>query len=250
MLRLGVDECASTGGDRSPYLTRPGVPSATMASVEILPATPEVWPQLAELFAAGGDPKWCWCQFWRKPGSNWSNTTVDENRADLLALVDGSGPAPGLVAIGDDGKAVGWVGLGPRDAFERLPRSRTIPQLAGDDVWVVNCFVVARTARRSGVASALLDAAVAYAAEHGAAILEGYPVDTRGTRISSASVYTGTTGMFRRAGFDVAAPDDLEGRLGHPAGGDAPGTVARSLRRLSRQTARRFQWLTSRPRRA
>ena len=90
----------------------------------------------------------------------------------------------------------------------------------------INCFVVARTARRSGVASALLDAAVAYAAEHGAAILEGYPVDTRGTRISSASVYTGTAGMFRRAGFEVAAPDDLEGRLGNAARGDAPGTLA------------------------
>ena len=66
-----------------------------------------------------------------------------------------------------------------------------------------------------GVASALLDAAVAYAAEHGAAILEGYPVDTRGTRISSASVYTGTAGMFRRAGFGWPRPR-IEGRLGTP----------------------------------
>ena len=149
-------------------------------------------------------------------GSNWSNTTVDQNRDDLRALVDGTGPAPGLVAIDDDGKAVGWVGLGPREVFERLPRSRTIPQLAGDDVWVINCFVVAKTARRSGVAGALLDAAVAYAAEHGAAILEGYPVDTRGTRISSASVYTGTAGMFRRAGFEVAAPTTSKAASGTP----------------------------------
>jgi GNAT superfamily N-acetyltransferase len=187
-----------------------------MPTVKIVPATPEVWPQLADLFAAGGDPKWCWCQFWRKPGSNWSNTTLDRNRADLRALVDGPGPAPGLVAIDEDGKAVGWVGLGPREDFGRLPRSRTIPQLAGDDVWVVNCFVVARTARRSGVAGALLDAAVAYASEHGAAILEGYPVDTRGTRISSASVYTGTADMFRRAGFEVAAPTTSKAASGTP----------------------------------
>ena len=108
------------------------------------------------------------------------------------------------------------VGLGPREAFERLPRSRTIPLLAGDDVWVVNCFVVAKAARRSGVAGALLDAAVTYAAEHGAVILEGYPVDTRGTRISSASVYTGTAGMFRRAGFEVAAPTTSKAASGTP----------------------------------
>jgi hypothetical protein len=28
--------------------------------MEILPASPDLWPALAELFAAGGDPKWCW----------------------------------------------------------------------------------------------------------------------------------------------------------------------------------------------
>ena len=175
-----------------------------MDQVGIVPASPDCWPALVELFAAGGDPRWCWCQFWRKPGSNWTNTTPDANREDLRALVDRD-PAPGLVAL-RDGKAVGWVGLGPREDFGRLARSRTIPQLPGDGVWVVNCFVVAKAARRSGVAGALLDAAVAYAREHGAVTLEGYPVETGGARMSSASAYTGTTGMFDRAGFAPAAP--------------------------------------------
>jgi GNAT superfamily N-acetyltransferase len=176
-----------------------------MAAVEIKPASLALWPALAELFAAGGDPKWCWCQYWRKPGSNWTNTTAEENRADLRALLDADGPAPGLVALDHDGRAIGWVGLGRREAFPRLARSRTLPQLPGDGVWVVNCFVVARTARRSGVASALLTAAVAYAREQGAQVVEGYPVDTASARIASASAYTGTAGMFARAGFEVAA---------------------------------------------
>jgi GNAT superfamily N-acetyltransferase len=124
-------------------------------------------------------------------------------------------PAPGLVAL-QDARAVGWVGLGPREEFGRLARSRTLPQLPGDTVWVVNCFVVARTARRSGVASALLDAAVAYARDHGAQTLEGYPVATSGGRISSASVYTGTAGMFERAGFSVAAPTTSKAASGAP----------------------------------
>ena len=180
----------------------------------IRPLTPQTWPALAELFSAGGDPKWCWCQFWRTPGSNWSNTTADDNRADLRALAE-RGPAPGLVAL-RDGKAVGWVGLGPREDFGRLARSRTIPQLPGDGVWVVNCFVVAKTARRSGVAQTLLDGAIAYAREHGARTLEGYPVLTGGTRISSASVYTGTAGMFERAGFVTVAPTTSKAASGTP----------------------------------
>jgi GNAT superfamily N-acetyltransferase len=172
-------------------------------TLEIQPLSLGLWPVLADLFSSGGDSKWCWCQFWRKPGSNWTNTTTADNRADLEALV-GLDPAPGLVAM-RDGAAVGWVGLGPREAFPRLARSRTLPQLPGEDVWVVNCFVVARGARGSGIAEALLVAAVAYAEAHGARIVEGVPVDTGGTRIPSASTYTGTRGMFERAGFTEAA---------------------------------------------
>jgi hypothetical protein len=46
---------------------------------------------------------------------------------------------------------------------------------------------------------------VDYAADRGAAVVEGYPVRTEGARIPSASVYTGTAGMFERAGFELAA---------------------------------------------
>jgi GNAT superfamily N-acetyltransferase len=185
------------------------------SNLSIVPLSPEIWPALADLFSAGGDPKWCWCQFWRKPGSNWSNTTPDANRRDLRALLDEDGLAPGLVAL-EDGKAIGWVGLGPREAFPRLARSRTLPQLPGEAIWSVNCFVVARTARRKGVAEAMLRAAVAYAEEHGAKIVEGYPVDTSGSRIPSASVYTGTRRMFERAGFLEAAPTTSSAASGAP----------------------------------
>ncbi len=182
--------------------------------MEIVPLTGDVWPALAELFAAGGDPKWCWCQFWRKPGSNWSNTTAADNRTDLEALT-GHDPAPGLVALRDR-VAVGWVGLGPREDFPRLARSRTLPQLPGEAVWVINCFVVAKTARRSGVAKALLEAAAVYATAHGARTLEGYPVATDGGRISSASVYTGTASMFDGAGFTKAADSTSKASAGTP----------------------------------
>ena len=182
--------------------------------MEIVPLTAESWPALAELFAAGGDPKWCWCQFWRLGNANWSSTNPDANRASLRALADRD-PASGLVAI-RDGVAVGWVGLGPRDEFDRLARSRTIPRLAGDDVWVVNCFVVAKTARRSGVAGALLAAAADYVQAHGAKLIEGYPVQTGGARISSASAYSGTAGMFERAGFEEVSPTTSHAAKGLP----------------------------------
>ncbi|MFN8631509.1 MAG: hypothetical protein U0838_14685 [Chloroflexota bacterium] len=30
--------------------------------MDIRPLTVALWPALADLFSAGGDPKWCWCQ--------------------------------------------------------------------------------------------------------------------------------------------------------------------------------------------
>lgn len=125
------------------------------------------------------------------------------------------GPPPGLVAM-RDGVAVGWVGLGPRQGFPRHARSRTIPQLPGDGVWVINCFVVARAARGTGVGGALLEAAIAYAGEHGAKLLEGYPVETGGDRISSAAAFMGTVAMFDRAGFEVAATTTSTSAGGRP----------------------------------
>lgn len=182
--------------------------------MDIVPASRDLWPAIAALFAAGGDPRWCWCQFWRKAGSNWTNTRPEDNRASLEALI-GQDPAPGLVAI-EDGAALGWVGLGPREAFPRLARSRTLPQLPGERVWSINCFVVARRQRGRGVGNALLEAAVAYAREHGAHLVEGFPVDTGGDRMPSAGAYTGTLGMFERHGFEVAAPTTSKAHGGRP----------------------------------
>lgn len=75
----------------------------------------------------------------------------------------------------------------------------------GDDtpVWSIVCFVVSRGERGKGVATALLAAAIAYARDHGATMLEAYPTGTSAGRIKAAYAYAGTLAMFERAGFDV-----------------------------------------------
>src|SRR5918992_1287172 len=198
-----------------------------MADIEIRPLTAENRKPLTELFSQGGDPKGCWCTFWRVPGSTWSDAKPEDNRRHLRSLTDAGGVTPGLVAL-RDGEAVGWVSLGPREDYERLGRSRTIPQLEGNAVWSIVCFVVGRRARRSGVAEALLKAPVDHARAGGAKELEAYPVRTDGQRIPSASVYTGTLGMFERAGFKVVSETSSK------AGADMPRVVVRrALRRRS-----------------
>ena len=72
-------------------------------------------------------------------------------------------------------------------------------------MWSIVCFFVHRRARRRGVATALLTAAVAFARERGAAALEGYPVARTGPRLAAAAAYPGTVALFERAGFTEVA---------------------------------------------
>jgi len=169
--------------------------------LDIRPLTPERFPDLAALFGEGGDPKWCWCVYFRFRGRDWSNSTASENRAALEELAERD-LAPGLVGY-RDGRVVGWVSLGPREDYERLTYSKILAPVDDTSVWSVVCFVVSRKVRGQGVAAELLAAAIEFARAHGATTLEAYPVDTSDGRVPAANAYHGTLAMFERAGFTV-----------------------------------------------
>jgi len=177
-----------------------------MASdLEIVPLTRERFADVARLFGEGGDPKWCWCAFFRVRSVDFRTATARANRAVLERAVDqtaADGRSPGLVAY-RDGDPIGWVSFGPRDDYARLQHSKVLAPLDDRPVWSIVCFVVSRRARGQGVARALLDAAIDYAREHGATLLEAYPVETDGQRVPAAHAYKGTLGMFTAAGFEV-----------------------------------------------
>ncbi len=186
-------------------------------TLEIQPLTAKRVADLATLFDQGGDPKWCWCSYFRVRGRDWTNASAEENRELLAAASRRRDHAPGLVAY-DDGVVVGWVSLGPRGDYERLAYSKVLAPLDEVPVWSIVCFVVGRMSRGRGVAGAMLAAAVDYAREHGAKMLEAYPVDVpEGERIPSANAYQGTLGMFERAGFKV-----VERRRQNKASPDRP----------------------------
>ncbi len=169
------------------------------AALRVLPATAERWADLTALFGSRGACGGCWCMWGRRTSAEFKAGRGERNRRALRRRVDDD-PAPGLLAY-DGATAVGWVAVGPREEFVRLGTSRVLAPPDEAAVWSVPCFFVASTHRGRGVSVALLRAAAAYAAAHGARALEGYPVDTRGKRQPAAFVWWGTTGAFRAAGF-------------------------------------------------
>jgi GNAT superfamily N-acetyltransferase len=178
----------------------------TDPDLQIVPLTPDRLPDLADLFEQGGDPKWCWCAWYRVRGISFSRGGKASHRSVLESATEevaDEGRAPGLVAY-EGQEAVGWISIGPRDDYERLAHSRVLAPVDETPVWSIVCFVVGRRSRGRGVARALLAAGIGYAREHGAAMLEAYPVEIpEGGRIPSANVYHGTISMFERAGFEV-----------------------------------------------
>jgi GNAT superfamily N-acetyltransferase len=171
--------------------------------ITVVPATPDRWPDIDELFARIA----CWCQYWRVPASEYGRASTDELRGGLRAArqralrnqLEQPTP-PGMLAYIDE-RSVGWCGFGPRHTMERLVRSRTIPTVDTRPVWAIVCFLVRVGYRRRGVARALLDGAIEYARMHGAPALEAYPVDPGSKRIDVTFAYVGTLSMFERAGF-------------------------------------------------
>jgi GNAT superfamily N-acetyltransferase len=138
--------------------------------------------------------------FWRLTNQQSQAQTADDNRAALQTIVS-SEEHPGLLLYDGD-EPVGWRSVAPRPNFPRLFHTKGINPEDPEDIaiWSVVCIFIRREYRRQGVAGKLLDAAVEYARDHGAAVVEGYPVaDAEQGRRSGLS--SGTIGLFTRAGF-------------------------------------------------
>ncbi len=162
--------------------------------MQIAPVTPERWADFADLFERrgprGGTPMTagCWCMWWRKrtgdPAKNKRNMR-DIVRADR---------EPGLLAY-EDGEPVGWVSVAPREEYGQLVSSRNYgPTEDEEGVWSIVCFYVDPRAKKQGVATALLEAAVEHALARGASAVEAYP--------HCKGDYMGAEEHFERLGFE------------------------------------------------
>lgn len=170
--------------------------------LEIRPLTPDLWPDLEDLFGEKGACNGCWCMYCRI-GSAYRRQPADKNKAAFRAVVK-RGPPPGLLAFDGD-RAVGWCQLTPRDDVPALDRSWRLKRVDDLPVWALSCFYVRIGYRRKGVTKALISAALQVAKRARAPALEAYPFDAA---VSPSASSTGYATTFARAGFKVVARRD------------------------------------------
>src|SRR5258708_6067597 len=145
----------------------------------------------------------CWCMAYRRSGrppgfgGPWEEIKA-ANKQAMCDLVN-SGVVPGLMGY-VDGAPAGWISLGPRADYLKLRRSPIMKPVDDTPVWSVVCSYVARPYRRQGVQHRLLAAAMSYARDNGARVLEAYPVD-KAERSHDDFMFFGSRSIYERAGF-------------------------------------------------
>ncbi|MCW3494805.1 GNAT family N-acetyltransferase [Microbacterium sp. SSM24] len=179
-----------------------------MAQITIQPATADRFADAQHAWDNGGDGRGCQCQWWTITNAEW-NTTSQPQRQELFRAEVDAGPPPGLVAY-VDGEPAGWVRVGPRTRQRRLARTKNFAQSAepwdDDSVWAVSCFVVRKEHRGEGLNDRLLAAAVDFAREGGARVIEAYPLDpAEGSKKGSSALFHGVVSTFVKAGFEEVA---------------------------------------------
>src|SRR3954470_20240580 len=94
-----------------------------MTDLAIRPLTPDLWPELEDLFGPVGACNGCWCMYWRI-GSAYTKRPREQNKVAFQRVVK-KGPPPGILAF-DRERAVGWCQIRPDAIF---PDSRAAASL-------------------------------------------------------------------------------------------------------------------------
>ncbi len=169
------------------------------------PVSTERWGDLQRLFGDRGASRGCWCMRWRLPRAQFEAQRGESNRNALRSGIR-CGRVCGIMGYLHE-QPVAWCSVGPREHLCGLSVSDLLARVDEKPVWSVACLFVAKRYRNRGLCLALLKAAVEYAGQCGAEIVEGYPIRPRegDIRVPAAVTWTGLESVFTAAGFVEAA---------------------------------------------
>jgi GNAT superfamily N-acetyltransferase len=174
-------------------------PSNQLSNLIFQPCTSARWSDLEELFGERGACGGCWCMFWRLPRKEFDSGKGAGNKRAFQKIVKAD-REPGLLAyVGKE--PIGWCAVAPREDYVALERSRILKPVDEQAVWSISCLFIKRPYRRKGVSTRMLKAAVEFAANRGAKIVEGYPVEPAIESMPDPFLWHGVPSAFKAAGF-------------------------------------------------
>lgn len=178
--------------------------TARRPELVIAALTPARWRDFVDLLGPRGACGGCWCMTLRLVKRDFQAGKGERNKRAMRRLVERGRPT-GLLAY-RAGRAVGWCSVAPRGEFAGLATSRFAKPIDARAAWAISCLYVDREQRGSGVATALVRAAVEHALAQGAECVDAWPHELRrGERAVDLFVWMGLRPCFDRAGFAEVA---------------------------------------------
>src|ERR1700712_1677099 len=174
-----------------------------MSEYSIKALAPDTWDAFARLVdrhngVSGG----CWCTWFHTMHAE-KTFTAEGNRALKHQLVLEGRAHAALVFDGDE--AVAWCQFG---AAPELPniyhRKEYEAALDAPPDYRITCLFVDKALRRNGMSLLALRGALDLIAQSGGGVVEAYPHDTSGSKVSN--LYSGTRALFESAGFSYIRP--------------------------------------------
>ena len=172
-----------------------------MAGLTTKPLTTTTWPDFADLVEANNGV-WggCWCMGFHPPGPGWGKS-AEGNRADKELRVVHDEAHAALVYEGE--QCVGWCQFGVPDELPRIKSKKAyLAELEDLPDWRITCFFVGKGHRGKGVADVALTGALQEIAHLGGGVVESYPEDVEGRKVSASFLHNGTLALFERKGFE------------------------------------------------
>ncbi|MGI0139713.1 MAG: GNAT family N-acetyltransferase [Thermoplasmata archaeon] len=168
--------------------------------IHAAPLSPDSWPTFARLVEKhNGIFGGCWCISLHlepdegKRGAEayraMKHARVKEGRAHAALVFDGP-------------EAVGWCQYGPTAELPNIRSKKTYEEgLRKLPDWRITCFFVDRERRGNGIATVALREALRAIGKLGGGVVEAYPEEVRGRKVSRSFLCSGTLGMFEKQGF-------------------------------------------------
>ena len=177
----------------------------TTAAYTVKGLGPDTWDAFADL-AERHNGVWggCWCTWFHTMNAEKTHT-VEGNRSLKKQLVHEGRAHAALVFDGD--VAVGWCQYGPPAELPNIKhRKEYEAKLDKLPDYRITCFFVDTRYRRKGVAGAALRGALDLIAQRGGGVVEAYPQDTEGKKITASFLYSATRSLFEEVGFRYHRP--------------------------------------------
>ena len=148
----------------------------------------------------------CWCTYFHTFQAD-KTFTADGNRALKQRLVDEDRAHAALVFDGNE--AVAWCQYGTPEELPNIYHRKQY-EAESDRLpdYRITCMFVDKKYRRKGLVSVALRGALDLISLAGGGVVEGYPHDTNGQKVSV--LYNGSRSIFERAGFSYVRPKGMK----------------------------------------